>query len=107
MAETIEVMAEFPYLSDENIQHLKPSVLYRTLGSVKATDTEVELIKQKRRRLQKLHFKHKKDSIMNEILDEMNMELEDLVGEKNELLKLRQELQIEIGQFKKVIEQEN
>ena len=102
---TVEIKTEFPYLNDENIQLLKPAVLYRILGSVKATDEEVELIKQKRRRLQKLHFKHKKESCIRAVLEEMGGELEDLVGEKNELIKMRQELKVEIGQYRMSLEQ--
>ena len=104
--DTTEVKSEFPYLNNEDIRHLKLAILYRILGSVKATDKEVELIKQKRRRLQKLHFKHKKDSLTNAAIEEMGTELEDLMEEKSELVKMREGLKVEIGQYQNGITQE-
>ena len=93
---TVEIGAEFPFLNDENILHLKLTVLYRILGSVKATDKEVELIKWKRKKLQKLHFKQKNDFIFKKSIED----IQKLEAERNALLEIRSELEREIIQYK-------
>ena len=93
---TVEIGTEFPFLRDEDILNLKLNVLYRILGSVKATDIEVELIKRTRRKLQKIHFKQKNDHNMQSTIESLLQ----LKAEKNALLELRCQLEREITVFK-------
>ena len=93
---TIVITKEFPFINDEYILHLKLNVLYRILGSVKATDKEVELIKKMRRRLQKFDFKQRKECFLQSLTEDLRQ----LEMEKNSLLKIRTELEMEITEYK-------
>ncbi|KAI6657320.1 hypothetical protein LOD99_68 [Oopsacas minuta] len=97
---TVKYATEFPYLNDKDIHSLKLDIVYRILSTVKATDSEVELIKRKRRNLQKSHFKQKKDFDIKTCIEDIGRKLSDLEKEKNELIKRRIELIEEIDLYK-------
>ena len=99
---TVEIGAEFPFLRDEDILNLRLNVLYRILGSVKATDIEVELIKRKRRKLQKIQFKQKNDYIMQNTIESLEL----LKAERNALLEICCQLEKEIIMFKTALLEE-
>lgn len=92
----VQVSNEFPYLQDHDIQNLKLTVVYRILGLHKASDHEVELIKLKRRRLQKLRHKQKKVSMLKSFYEDV----ETLEAEKERLQEVKICLENEISYYK-------
>ena len=96
MENKVQVSNEFPYLQDDDIQNLNLSVMYRILGLHKASDYEVELIRQKRRRLQKLRHKRKNVSM----LKSAHQNLKALEAEKQKLKEIKLCLEKEISHFK-------
>lgn len=107
LMDQVKTEVKFPYLSDDDIHNLELSVLYRILGSFKASDSEIELIKQKRRRMQKLQFKHKKDLATKNFIKETVGEIDGLESEKKELMTHKKDLVSEIEHYKKMCLQQN
>ena len=103
----VRTQPNFPYLSDEDIHDLDLFVMYRILGSLKASDSEVELIKQKRRRLQKLQFKHKKELQTKNFLKETGGKIIKLENEKKKLMTNKMDLVTEIEHYKMCLQQDN
>ena len=92
----IQVSNQFPYLQDHDIQNLNLAVMYRILGLQKASDNEVELIKQKRRRLQKL--RHKRKNV--DMLKKNHEDVKALEVEKQRLEEMKLCLENEISHFR-------
>ena len=96
----INISKTYPYLEESDIHHLKLSDLYRILGSVNASNDEVEQIKQTRRRLQKLHYKQKRDGCLKDENNVMSHNLSEMLSLKEELYQEREELKSEISQYR-------
>ena len=103
----VKTQPNFPYLSDKDIHDLDLSVMYRILGSLKVSDSEVHLIKQKRRRLQKLQFKQNKELASKNFLEETGEKIVELKNDKEELITNKMELVNEIEYYKTCLQQDN
>ena len=95
-----EMLPNFPYLTDTAIRELKLSEFYEALSNTGATNEEVELLRVRRRRLQKSHFKQKYDKKGRVAFMELEKSLEKLSVEKEELIKLKTKLREELEFYK-------
>ena len=95
-----DLLPNFPYLLDTFIRELKLSEFYEALSGTSATSEEVELLRVRRRRLQKSHFKQKYDQKGRVAFSQLERSLEELSVEKEELIKLKSKLQTELEFYK-------
>ena len=95
-----DLLPNFPYLPDTFIRELKLSEFYEALSGTSATSEEVELLRVRRRRLQKSHFKQKYDQKGRVAFSQLERSLEELSVEKEELIKLKSKLQTELEFYK-------
>ena len=101
-----DMLPNFPYLPDSAIRELKLSELYEALSATCATNEEVELLRVRRRKLQKSHFKQKYDKRGRVAFRELERSLEQLSEEKEELLKLKSKLQRELEFYRDSLDME-
>ena len=99
------ILPNFPYLPDTAIRELKLSEFYNQLSMTRASSEEVEQLRSRRRRLQKSHFKQKYDKRGRAAFQDLEQNLARLVDEKEELVKVKMELQSELNFYQEYLEQ--
>ena len=99
------LLQHFPYLSDTAVRELNLTEFYHQLSLTRASSQEVEQLRAKRRRLQKSHFKQKYDKKGKAAYQALEENLGRLTDEKEELVKVKLELQSELNFYREYLEQ--
>ena len=104
---SINLLPEFPYLSDKQIRDLDYTDFQIVLQSVNATQSETTHLKRERKRMRKSNWKYNHDKLMRIEHRKLEQVVTKLKREKSELIQLRQTMIAEIHQYELLMHQMN